>query len=281
MYEPVNGTVLFLDVVGEGPPLLLMHGGLGFDHSYFRPWLDPLGSDLQLIYYDHRGNGRSDEPQDWSAVHHGTWAEDADALREVLGHERVLLFGHSYGGFLALEYARKYPARLSGLILCSTAPAADYMEQSVSIAAERGTAEQVEVLTTRLGAVLPDEATFRYAFRRLLPLYFHRYDEAVGTEMLRRMRMGVDAFNHAFLECLPSYDVSADLGRIEVPTLVLGGRHDWFPSLEAGPARVAAGIPDAELVVFEESGHFPFIEEQDRFVSVVRAWAAEFAGVGM
>lgn len=280
MYEPVNGTVLFRDVVGEGPPLLLMHGGLGFDHSYFRPWLDPLGSDFQLIYYDHRGNGRSGEPEDWSAVDHAMWAEDADALREELGHERIVLFGHSYGGFLALEYALRHPERLSGLILCSTAPAADYMEESVSIAAERGTAEQFEVLTTRLGTVLPDEATFRDAFRRLLPLYFHRYDEAVGSEMLRRMCTRVDAFNHAFLRCLTTYDVREDLARIDVPTLVLGGRHDWFPSLEAGPERVAAGIPGAELVIFEESGHFPFIEEQDRFVSVVRTWAAEFAGVG-
>ena len=106
MIADVGDTRLFYQTAGNGSPILLMHGGLGLDHTCFLPWLEPLADDrTQLIFYDHRGNGRSERPADWNAVTHLTWADDADALRAHLGHERVVALGHSYGGFLALEYA--------------------------------------------------------------------------------------------------------------------------------------------------------------------------------
>jgi pimeloyl-ACP methyl ester carboxylesterase len=58
----LNGTELFYVEVGEGTPCLVMHGGLGFDHTWLHPWLDPLGDVMHLVYYDHRGNGRSGRP---------------------------------------------------------------------------------------------------------------------------------------------------------------------------------------------------------------------------
>src|SRR4051794_5275320 len=112
MLAQVNGTELYYTTHGHGRPLLVMHGGLGLDHAYFRPWLDALGDVSELIYYDHRGNGKSARPTDWSGVTHATWADDADALREQLGHERITLYGHSYGGFLALEYALRHADHL-------------------------------------------------------------------------------------------------------------------------------------------------------------------------
>ncbi len=141
--------------------MLLMHGGLGYDHTYFRPWLDVLGERTELIYYDHRGNGRSSRPESWEGITHETWAQDADALREHLGHERVLLFGHSYGGFLAQEYALRYPERLEGLILCSTAPVFDYPEVAMANAAARTTAAQFQALTEALSAPVRDDDALR------------------------------------------------------------------------------------------------------------------------
>src|SRR5579864_9005276 len=106
-----------------------MHGGLGLDHTYFRPSLDSLARSEghpQIIYYDHRGGGRSRrEPLD--GVTHATWAGDADALRAHLGHERVVLLGHSYGDYLALDYVLAHPERVAALILVSTAPVLDYL----------------------------------------------------------------------------------------------------------------------------------------------------------
>ncbi len=84
MRAQVNDTQLFFERVGKGQPMLVMHGGLGLDHTCFRPWLDKLGEQVELIYYDHRGNGRSSRPDSLEGVTHETWAADADALRAQL-----------------------------------------------------------------------------------------------------------------------------------------------------------------------------------------------------
>src|SRR5512139_2027697 len=99
MYAQLNDLQIFFERLGRGQPMLMMHGGPGLDHTIFRPWLDPLGEQVKLIYYDHRGNGRSTRPATMEHVTHETWAVDADMLRSYLGFEKIILFGHSYGGF--------------------------------------------------------------------------------------------------------------------------------------------------------------------------------------
>src|SRR5215210_333371 len=84
----LNDTELFYVEVGEGLPCLVMHGGLGFDHSCLHPWLDPLGEEMNLVYYDHRGNGRSGRPSS-DTITFEQLSADADALREHLGFEEV------------------------------------------------------------------------------------------------------------------------------------------------------------------------------------------------
>jgi proline iminopeptidase len=93
----LNDTELFYVEVGEGLPCLVMHGGLGGDHSSLHPWLDPLGDVMRLVYYDHRGNGRSGRPRSESITFEQLCA-DADALREHLGFEEIAVLGYSFGG---------------------------------------------------------------------------------------------------------------------------------------------------------------------------------------
>src|SRR4051794_4879294 len=108
MQAEINGTQLFYTTHGQGRPMLVMHGGLGFDHTYFRPWLDPLGEQVTLIYYDQRGQGQSARIESFAGVTHETLVDDADALREHLGYDQIILLGHSYGGFLAQDYALRH-----------------------------------------------------------------------------------------------------------------------------------------------------------------------------
>lgn len=103
MHAQVNGTEFYYATVGQGRPMMLMHGGLGLDHAGFAPGFDQLGDQEELIDYDHRGNGRSQRPDNLEGVTHDTWIADADALRARLGHERMILFGRSYGSFLAQD----------------------------------------------------------------------------------------------------------------------------------------------------------------------------------
>ncbi|NIP61105.1 MAG: alpha/beta fold hydrolase [Gemmatimonadetes bacterium] len=263
---------LYREVLGRGAPFLAA-GGIHLDHRYLRPWLDPLADAMRLVYFDHRGTGRSPRPASPEELGHGVWAEDIDRLRAGLDDaDEIVLFGHSYGGYLALEYALRHPGTLRGLVLCSTAPAFDYPATALDNARRRGTPEQLRALERALGADVADDDALCRIWLELLPLYFHERNPGEVSEWEDCSRYAAGAFNHAFGRCLPGYDVTDRLGEIRVPTLVLVGRHDWITPPAEGAGRLLEGIPDARGVVFEESGHFPFMEEPERFLTTVRAW---------
>jgi proline iminopeptidase len=273
MQARVNQTELFYTTFGQGRPMLMMHGGLGFDHTYYRPWLDPLGGRVQLIYYDHRGNGRSHRPASFDGISHDTWTADADALRGYLGHERIVLLGTSYGGFLAQEYALRYGQHLSGLILCCTAPVLDYPKVIRANAEARGTREQVSRVSRILqGEPAATDAALKETATVIMPLYFKHFDSEQAKAIVENTHFSAAASNHAFARCIPSFNVLPRLTEITVPTLVIAGRDDWITPPREGAERIHAALPNSEIVIFEDSGHFPFIEEQARFLTIVREW---------
>src|SRR5512135_3312569 len=132
----IEDASLFVDVVGHGYPLLLMHGGPSADHWTMLPFRR-LADQFTVIFYDHRCNGRSTG----APVESMTWENltaDADAIREKLGFERWAVLGHSFGGHVALEYALRYPDSVSHLVLLDTGGDARWsMENASKVLAER------------------------------------------------------------------------------------------------------------------------------------------------
>ena len=272
MLARVNGTELFWQSHGSGRPVLVMHGGPGLDHSYFRPWLDPLGDSVRLVYYDQRATGRSARTGALEGVSVRTLVDDAEALRAHLGLERVILFGHSFGGCLALAYALHYGERLDGLVLCATAPSVEHVPAAFEELTARATAKQRAVLARALAEPILDDKALKDAWRALLPLYFARYRQAWGKALSEPIRYGAAAWNQLG-RIAPVLSAYAERHRASCPTLVLQGAHDWFtPSDQI--ARLMAALPSATLVWFERSGHFPFVEEQEEFVATVKRWMA-------
>ncbi len=274
MHANINGTDLNFERHGSGVPILVMHGGLGLDHTYFRPWLDRLGECAELIYYDHRGNGRSSKTASLAGVDHATFAADAEQLRAHLGLERFILLGHSYGGFLAQEYALRFGGKgshLAGLILCSTAPALDYTPVTMTNAAARGKPDELAALGEAFGRPMESDDDLRAIWMRLLPLYFKQYDEQIGRAVDQATIYSAAAWNHGNANCLPTFNTVARLSEINVPTLVLSGGDDWITPSGQGQ-RLQAAIANAEFALFEQSGHFPFIEEPGKFIATVSDW---------
>ncbi len=279
MRAHVNGVDLFFDVEGsslmpEGPtmieqqPCFILHGGPGMDHSYFRPWLSPLTDKLQLIYVDHRGNGRSQRlPNEQYTIEH--MADDLEQLRLYLGLERPIVLGNSFGGMLAQVYATRYPESYSRLVLVSTAPSYDFFAEATAIAEERATDEQKRVMPSLFEGKVRTEVEYHQWWDVMLPLYFYRYDSVVGTAMLGRTVGNPEVARYMFDQVIPHYDVRPQLGAITAPTLVISGRHDWITPPTQGE-EIHRLISHSENVVFEKSGHMPFIEEQDDFLAVVR-----------
>ena len=108
---------------GNGPEVVVLHGGPGAHHDYLLPGFDRLAQHRTLVYYDQRGGGRSpvgrDVPVGWREH-----VDDLEALRDVWGMEQLHLCGYSWGALLAMLFAIKYPARVASLALLSPAPAA-------------------------------------------------------------------------------------------------------------------------------------------------------------
>ncbi|MFL5704684.1 MAG: alpha/beta fold hydrolase [Ktedonobacteraceae bacterium] len=272
MRAHINNHEVFYTSNGHGRPMFLMHGGSGLDHTYFRPWLDTLSDQVQLIYYDQLGQGRSTRPQSYEDITMATWADEADALRAQLGHDRIILFGHSYGGFIAQEYALRHGEHLDGLILCNTAPALDYPDVIMANAQTRGTPEQVQAFVAGISAPVADDASWRQLWVTILPLYFNRYDPKVAAALDEATQYSAGAFNQGMGKILPTFNTISRLSEITVPTLIIAGRHDWITPPAQGAERLHAGLPHSQLAIFEDSGHFPFIEEHDKFVTTVRDW---------
>jgi proline iminopeptidase len=133
----IRDVSLFVEVVGHGYPLLLMHGGPGAEHWTMLPFRR-LADRFTLVFYDHRCNGRSEGPP----VESMTWENltaDADALRQKLGFEKWAVLGHSFGGHVALEYALRYPESLSHLVLLDTGADSRWGRQNApTLLAKRG-----------------------------------------------------------------------------------------------------------------------------------------------
>jgi proline iminopeptidase len=248
---------------------------MGLDHTCFRPWLDPLASTHSLIYYDHLGNGRSPRPGNWDEVTHASWADDADALREHLGFETTVVLGHSYAGFLALEYALRHPTRVRGLVLVCAAPVFDHGEQVLANAGARGTPAQAQRVVEMLTEPMPDDEAMRDAFEAILPLYFHRWDPGAGEALVADLACSAAAFNHGNAVCLPTADYRDRLGEITAPTLVISASDDWIMPAGRGGERLAQGIPGARYEVIDKSGHFPFVERRHEFLDLLGSWIAE------
>jgi len=262
---------LFREVLGTGAPLVALHGGFGLDHSYFRPWLEALP--LQLVLPDLRGCGRS--PRDGiETAGFDTLSADLEELRAELGFEKWMVLGHSFGSYVALDYAHRYPDRVGKLILVDGAPALDYPDVIGANLTRRGTPEQAALLQKAMIAPLESDEEFRRSWNLILPLYFHGWDPKIGAELDQKMVYSAPALFHGF-RMLSQFSSLPWLHDLQMPALVMGGRHDWIAPPAQGAQRIARGLSHARLVLFEESGHFPFIEENQRFLSVLGEFVAD------
>lgn len=280
----IRDVSLHVETRGHGDPLALMHGGPGADMYTMLPFRG-CADQHTLIFYDHRCNGRSvgapTESMTWENL-----TADADALRKHLGFERWAVLGHSFGGYVALEYALRYPERLSHLILLDSAGDAFWCRQNAAeIMAQRGfSSEKVEFVRRWFnGEFEPDEMLSifirigeAYSYESGLRFLWHTALEALHGAWRSKLRP--EALIHAGRNLLDGWSVMDRLGEITVPTLVMGGREDFVCPPEH-QAQLAAGIPGARLHIVERAGHNPHSEQPEDVMAEVCAFLGAEASV--
>lgn len=254
----------------EKPVAFVLHGGPGGDHSYYKPWLSPLTDKMQLVYIDHRGQGRSARgPRETYTLENNV--EDLEALRQYLGLDKIVLLGASYGGMVALSYAVRYPHNVSHLLAIVTTPHSGFLDRAKEILAERGTDEQKAVAEKLWTGSFADDEELRHFFEVMGPMYSLKHDPEKAVDDLTRSIFSADAINEGFGGFLRKYDVTSELHKISAPTLVIGAAHDWICAPEFS-REIANKIPNADLRIFERSAHSVITDEHEAFLDVIRGF---------
>jgi proline iminopeptidase len=283
MHVSVNGVRLFFDVEGaklvpdgpvmrEKPTLLLLHGGPGFDHSTYKPAYSALADTAQIIYLDHRGNGRSEDGprESWNLAQ---WGDDVRAFCDALGIENPIVLGASFGGMVAVAYATRHPAHPSKLVLISTeAAGGSHRDRRVALFERFGGPEVGALARRRFVEVQghPDQASIEAWLSLAMPLYTRTpRDPDMALRAVNRPEV-LQWFTRPGGESL-SFDMLGDLSRIQCPTLVLGGEDDPMLPIEC-QADIAAALPQhlAQFERFENCRHAVVPDAPERAMAVIR-----------
>lgn len=278
MYVSVNGAKLFFDVDGESlapdgkamrqkPTVIMVHGGPGGDHTVSKPYFSQLTDIAQVIYYDHRGNGRSDfcDEATWNLAQ---WGDDLKGLCDTLGIEKPIVVGTSFGGFVALSYATRHHGHASGLVLISTAAKVDF--QCVYKAFERLGGREIRDIAEAYWE--NPTADGRALYRdRCVPFYSH--NESVSTDWLSRILWKNETalwFNGPHNEH-GRMDFRAELRRIDCPTLLLVGENDPITPPEFSD-EIAAGLGSDQLTYlkFPDCGHGVVADKPEEAMMALR-----------
>jgi len=272
----IRGISLNVKVFGHGYNLVLMHGGPSAD-LYTLMAFKPCSDQFTLVFYDHRCNGRS-EGADVSTMTMENLTADADALRLALGFEQWAVLGHSFGGYVALEYALRYPHSLSHLVLLDTGAENSWaQENSPKVLAQRGFSPEIVDLCRRYfnGLIEPKDV-----FPSLMKLS-DAYNPYTSLSQLPRMlywglktKMRPETFIYSETHFLKGWTIRDRLGEIRVPTLVMAGRQDFiFPPEHQ--QELAAMIPNARLVLIDRAGHNPHDEQPTQTLKAVSEFLAD------
>ncbi|MBP3039936.1 alpha/beta fold hydrolase [Bacillaceae bacterium Marseille-Q3522] len=279
MFASIRGTKLYFDIEGssyriEGkkvinkPVCFLLHGGPGGNHTVYKPYLTPLTKYVQLVYIDNRGSGLSQkgDPSTYTLENN---VEDIEALRKYLGLEKMILLGQSYGGMVAMSYAKKYQENLKGLLLLTTSPSHEFLDKAKKYIRNNGTEDQKKMAGLLWEGTFTSTEQLNEYYKVMTPLYSYTYQE--GKEKERPEFAGqrsYEALNEGFGRFLREYDVRPELENVKTPALVIGGRHDWITAVEESEY-IAKKLPDSEFVLFENSSHSIIKDEYDKFIAVV------------
>jgi proline iminopeptidase len=264
------GVSLLVRELGSGPPLVVLHGGPGAEHDYLLASFAVLADEYRLHFYDQRGGGGSLTPRP-SRIRWRDHVDDLEALRQRWSIERVAIVGYSWGGLLALLYAVMHPDRVRALAL--VAPAAgwgDYHRRFKEEFSRRSNSEVVRRVRTELeasGLAVRDPGAYRQRrFELSVAAYFRDPLDAVEVPAFSVQLQAQQATWTSLRGFGPG--LRRRLGALQVPALILHGRHDPIPM--AWAEELASVMPRARLAVLEKSGHVPYLEEPERLFGEIR-----------
>ena len=277
---PFRGHETWYRIVGDGEepgklPLLLLHGGPGAPHDYLESLERIAETGRRAVFYDQVGCGNSSRTDEsmWNVE---TFVDEVSVVREALGLDRTHIFGSSWGGMLAMEYALTKPAGLASLTLSSSPASIPLWEQETGRLRRELPAEARRLLDEHEAAGTADSPEYEEAMMVFYKRHVIRVDPMPEGVARTFAALGENPDVYMYMQgpnefvivgTLKEWDIRDRLGEIDVPTLVTSGRHDECTPMQA--EIVHRGIRGSEWVVFEDSSHMQFAEEPERYLDVL------------
>jgi proline iminopeptidase len=266
-----NGS-LFVEELGSGFPLFVLHGGPGLDHTMFRPYLDPLAEDFRVLYVDQRGQGRSERVDPATLTLEG-FARDVSRLAEALGLDEYAVLGHSFGAIVTTWHAVNL-GTATAYVISGGGDSSEKLLADVEASLEAmGKAGGPIADSWEQEKTVETEEELKELLRVQMPFHFAGDpppgygDETVGTPGVLRHFANVG---------YGDFDYTPDLGRVRKPTLLVVGEKDRTTTTRS--ARVLhEGIAESELVVVPRVGHMSFVEAQDEYLEAVRSFLLRYS----
>jgi proline iminopeptidase len=277
----VNDTRLYHQITGKGDTLIILHGGPGLSYRYMKPQLDSLLSeDFTLLYYDQRGSGWSEGEKDTTGLTMNTFVQDLEGVRKHFNLKEVNLLGHSFGGLLAMFYAIEYPTKAKSMVLVDPDAASYALRTPYQIRMINSRiSEEQETYLDSLAATTAyqefDPEAYTQYYKTFLTSYFADPLDTVN------LTLGFGSISVPKIRITSKY-VRADLGKYDIhdqlpnitsKTLIMQGTESVF-SVE-GATAIHEGIPNSEIHLFEDCGHFEYIEAPEKFKRIIRQFYAK------
>lgn len=289
-YIPFRGYRTWYRIVGNGEepgklPLLVLHGGPGASHDYLEPLEAMANTGRRVIFYDQLGGGNSDHPHNPSMWTVELFVEELDAVRKALALDRLHILGQSWGGMLGMEYALTQPGGLASLTVAdSPASIAQWVSEANRLRAQLPAEVQQTLLHHEQNGTTDSEeyqnaslVFYRRHVCRVDPMpdcVTRTFDKLAQYPEVYNTMNGPSEFH--VIGTLKTWDITARLHEINVPTLLLSGRYD-----EATPIIVETvhrSIAGSEWIIFENSSHMPHVEETEAYLQVLNRFLTRVEG---
>ena len=276
----VAGAILRYLVEGDGIPVLVVGSATYYPRTFSRR----LREVCRLAFADLRHFAESDGTPGPDRITFETYADDIEAIREAVGFRRAVVVGHSKHGNLALEYAKRYPERASGVVLVGSLPVgvSRVVEARERYWTAHASEDRKAALRRTWEALGPDTLASLPPDQALVARYItdgpkYWYDPGYDASPLwRDVRVNMGALD-AVHDLFAGYDLSWDPQRLRAPVLVVAGRHDYVVPHGLWDG-VLPGLENVTYRLFERSGHTPQLEEQDRFDRELLEWLGSCNG---
>lgn len=259
-FKSHDGTVLHYDVVGKGQPVVLLSGGPGFSPDYLRPIANRLSGKYRFILLHQRGTGRS---TDASAMQLPKLAGDLEALRKELGVDKLTIAGHSFGGIMAMMYAREHPDRVGALALIDAGgPTLESVPKFSANLESRFSAEEKAAIKEWTGRMEKEHAraVFEITKAKTAAYFADRTKAKLLIDEMTEESFRDTVF-WAIVPQMMALDLRPGLEKVKAPVLVIHGRQDPLESAQ----EVHETFPGSKLVMLDNAGHFPWLEQPEAF----------------